>query len=681
MATETITEPLPETTDDLRRLVAKLVAATLAPRTLTGLGNLGTGDTLRVFGDSTTAAANSWADQICDEYKLTHQDYAVSGDSLPLMLWKALPLTVEDDAQTAVQDGINDGVNYVNYPAYWTMFDGCVRRMMLHHLIADSAKLYADNSRVSLVGTWTDDTKFRPSGNKVTNTNGDTATFTVYGNVIYIATRLVNAATGGSFTVTIDGTSFGTVSAVAGAGAEGGLPSATYNQTPTVLRYAGLKEMMHTVVITVTSATAAANKVWLDWVAGNMDCAGTSTVPGPVLFWANASRKTPAGYAGSGGSDAATRQINELFAELVTTYAADGHRIYLVPFAAYYDPNIAGHSADGTHPITAGKTRQYQAFRNVFSALRCGAFQHPLRFLTQLVFGAQAAQTGTIRLPYGASVWARNQGDTHDVEALASVSGGVTRLGRSLIPDFANGLIYFGDLYAGSATPKTSWTLAPIPGAGTDIAGSNLILRGGQSTGNADGGYIDLVTCDAGSSGAGLNTLQINLRCLKNTTVDVFNQSAVPARLGGTLENLAAAYSLSAAGTQNAWAATINAGALLNGGDSMLITLGGFFANTADNKRVRVLFGATVLYDSGAAVAPQNKGFALQIEICRQTGTSWRSIAVLTCDAAAIVADKCQRVAGTDNLATDLALTVEITGGAAGDVILDQARAIRAPHR
>lgn len=685
MATETFTEPLPETNDDPRRLLAKLVSASLAPRTLTGLGNLGTGDTLRVFGDSTTDNANSWADQIVAEYNLTHQDYATAGDTVSDMLWKALPLTVDDDAQTAVQGGINDGVNYVNYPNHWQMINGVFRRIMLHHLVADSAKLYANNSRVALVGTWTDDTKFlsgsRAGQNKVTNTNGDTATFSVYGTVVYIATRLVNAATGGTFTVTIDGVNMGTVNAFTVAGAEGGLPSATYNQTPTVLRYAGLTEAMHTVVITVTSATNAANKVWLDWASGNMDCAGTATVPGPVLFVCNASRKTPAAYGSSGGSDSATRQINELWAELVTTYAADGHRVYLVPFAAYYDPNLSGHSTDGTHPITAGKARQYQAFRNVFTALRCGAFQNPLRFLTQLSFGAQAAQSGTIRLPYGSSLWARNAGNTADVEALTSIAGGVFRFGGAFIVDPTNGVLRMGDTYAGSATPRATWTFEPIPGSGTNIAGSNTVVRGGQSTGNADGGYFEVQVCDAGSSGAAANSFFTALRVLKSGLTDQYNKAGVPVRLGGTFDKLTTSYSEAAAGVENAWQTSLSASFLQDAGDSLEFVVGGTFANTANNKRVRVILGATVIYDSGAAVAPQNKAWAIRGSVTRYSVTSWRALCTLSTDAAAITADRTQRVSGADNLGTALNFTVEITGGAAADVVLEQGNIQRHPNR
>lgn len=65
---------------------------------------------------------------------------------------------------------------------------------------------------------------------------------------------------------------------------------------------------------------------------------------------------------------------------------------------------------------------------------------------------------------------------------------------------------YFGKGGLPTATP-TAFTFATTSASGTNIAGSNLILSGGRSTGSAAGGSVLIQTSPADGSGSALNAL------------------------------------------------------------------------------------------------------------------------------------------------------------------------------
>lgn len=627
----------------------------------------GYGVTMRVFGDSTTDNSNSWADQWASEFGGTLDDQSLSGDSLALMLYKAIPLSVGAGAITAIQDGVNDAVLLESQSQYLQMFRGMLPRMMLHHLIPDSKKLDGDNSRVTFTGSWSGDTKFLGGTvNRVTTTNGDSVEFTAYGTAVYIATRLKHLNSAGQISVTIDGVSYGTVNLVDGLNAESSLSSVTYNQTPTVLRYGGLTETMHTVTITVTSSTSGTNQVWFDWGAGNMDWAPSDRTS---LFWCNGTRKTPAAYSGSGGSDSALRELNEAAAEWLTILAGDGFNVVLVPFAAHYDPNIGSLSSDGTHPNTDGKAAQYAAFRGAWLAWRANRI--PSNWYPRtLTFGSACAQSGVLRVRYtDTPIAARNLADSGDIAPLSFVAGTLTCFGGLLTPDSANNRIYIGATTTTSSPPGTLY-IGPAEATGTNVAGSNVVLRAGRNTGNADGGYLAVEVYKDGTSGTTQGTAYEAMRWLKGVAVDVKNANGVSARLGGTLKTSYVAYSNVGTGAETAASHAIGAGALSDTGDQVSFTVMGLFSSNANNKRVRVLFGSAVLFDSGAGIAPQG-AYVIEGRVVRTGATSQRAWAWMTCDSALITSKAQRNTTAAETLANSITLAVEVTGAAAGDTIVD----------
>jgi hypothetical protein len=73
--------------------------------------------------------------------------------------------------------------------------------------------------------------------------------------------------------------------------------------------------------------------------------------------------------------------------------------------------------------------------------------------------------------------------------------------------------------------------LTATGGSGTNIAGADLRIRGGYSTGNASGGSLRFETSPAGSSGSAQNTLTERMRITSNGDLYVGNgdSSATPA--------------------------------------------------------------------------------------------------------------------------------------------------------
>jgi hypothetical protein len=81
-----------------------------------------------------------------------------------------------------------------------------------------------------------------------------------------------------------------------------------------------------------------------------------------------------------------------------------------------------------------------------------------------------------------------------------------------------------------SASPANG-TLGATNGSGTNIAGANLTIRGGQSTGSAAGGAVIFQTSPAGTTGSALNSVTERMRITSNGDLYVGNgdSSATPA--------------------------------------------------------------------------------------------------------------------------------------------------------
>lgn len=97
-----------------------------------------------------------------------------------------------------------------------------------------------------------------------------------------------------------------------------------------------------------------------------------------------------------------------------------------------------------------------------------------------------------------------------------------------------------------SSAPQNG-TLSATAGNGTNIAGANLTIRGGNSTGSGAGGAVIFQTAPAGTSGSTANTLTERMR-IESTGDLVFNQTNSLLRLSADGSTTSATLRL-AAGT------------------------------------------------------------------------------------------------------------------------------------
>ena len=126
--------------------------------------------------------------------------------------------------------------------------------------------------------------------------------------------------------------------------------------------------------------------------------------------------------------------------------------------------------------------------------------------------GTQAVTTSTIR--NGAITTLKLADNSITVQKLSS-TGGLEAVGTAVIQDGAvtppkiDGTSTFSFNAASVATTlSVTGKVSRDDASGTDVAGSDLILAGGASTGSASGGYLRIKTSPSGgSSNATLNTL------------------------------------------------------------------------------------------------------------------------------------------------------------------------------
>ena len=127
---------------------------------------------------------------------------------------------------------------------------------------------------------------------------------------------------------------------------------------PTLLRFPTTAGK-HSVVVTVTSATASTNFVQIEFIAGNTDLqAGVrATVVGLCL------RMNAAGYLGAPAAygsqiigDAVVALYQRAQREICNQFIADGFDIRIADSNSFYDPTVVANvQADNIHPTQAGQ--------------------------------------------------------------------------------------------------------------------------------------------------------------------------------------------------------------------------------------------------------------------------------------------------------------------------------------
>lgn len=305
----------------------------------------------RCFGDSITngtAASpitNGYAYLLATALARTVPNFGTSGDMVTDQTSKVYSIKPAFGDISTIMLGVNDeriyGVNSTTLSYY--------RRGLqcLAAYLGLGIKQYGITSG-TYTGTWVNTTPYGIGKNSATN--GSTATFTVTGTTVYLGMIQQDAAPG-NFDVKIDGTTVGSFTTQT-TGLGPSVNGISYGAM--LLRFPGLSSGAHTVQIIVTSATAGANTVYIDWVAGN-----AQTVK-PVVYVGNV---TYAQAYTTGGSSANVDSYNAAISSLVSELVADGLKIVNV------NTNVLNLSVDmdgAYHPVNSGHVKLATAFESAF---------------------------------------------------------------------------------------------------------------------------------------------------------------------------------------------------------------------------------------------------------------------------------------------------------------------------
>ena len=170
-------------------------------------------------------------------------------------------------------------------------------------------------SSFAYTGTWTGGV-FSPD--RATSTSGNTATFTVTGGTIYLATVIQVAVNAASATLSCDGNATGATLMFSGVGGEA---LAVGSPQTALTRVTGLSNTTHTCVVTVTSTSGT---VELSWAAG---VSGSANPTFPYLLQGSIINQTPTNPTNIG-------LYRSQITSAVTMLNGDGLNVYLADNSA-----------------------------------------------------------------------------------------------------------------------------------------------------------------------------------------------------------------------------------------------------------------------------------------------------------------------------------------------------------
>lgn len=339
-----------------------------------GLDFVSTGSTITTFGDSVTgglsvAEADRYVNILATKLGNTLTNSYISGKELADFSGAVYGTAVTSTNQVfTFLPGFNDmrhsGASAAALESYRKTLSAYVGWLS----ISDSDKFFGqDTTNISYVGTWNNTTLYAGVTNltRYSNTLGDTATYSVHGNSIIIGYGAIDAASGGQFSVTIDGVLYGTYNCY-----DIYDTNADIGYAPYAARIAGLSNTEHEVVITVTSATDVANKVYIDWVSSN---GGTIKYNSPNVFIGNTFRMSATGYAlgtplWNNGSDIAVKKYNTTTKSVIDSFSNDGFNVQYVNVDSYI--KIPSHLyTDDIHLNIAGQSAVAEAFSTKIDGL------------------------------------------------------------------------------------------------------------------------------------------------------------------------------------------------------------------------------------------------------------------------------------------------------------------------
>jgi len=343
------------------------------------------------FGDSVTAGfgttvfpTNGYANLMAVDFVNgvgKFNNLGVSGDDaadVATSMFTNLNPTDSGNPIVTVMDGINDRTNDPNKQV---VFQQILGSGIVRAAISNTNTVAAAAALVTAAGAWSSDTTFANLTGETSTTNGSTLTLTSAnfpGGVFYLYYRINNrggTTTGGSFTVSVDGTVV--ADTVSGASPITTLPfgGATYPSiaalptAPALARFP-VASGIHTVVVTVTSPTLSTNPVQiLGFAIPNGQIGGQSAprvAVGGTIFQQN------------GAQENLQAPMNVLNQQMAAQFAADGLDVRFANVRAYINSttdmasvatqNCPASTAPGLHPNDCGHRHLAQAFEDTIAA-------------------------------------------------------------------------------------------------------------------------------------------------------------------------------------------------------------------------------------------------------------------------------------------------------------------------
>lgn len=325
--------------------------------------------TLYTFGDSITAgtgasdAAHRYVNLLAAAKGWSLTNVGNSGKRMndAAMIDAMYAEVVGENKVYTLLSGVNDARTGGTDLTLLDSFRGCLQAGIAWLAIPDAYKIKAVDA--TRAGTWAQNTTVYGGMDYKSTTVNSTIQAVVRGTTAYLG-YIRAAASGGTFSVSIDGVSYGTYST--------GVTTPTRQDGDTgqygayLLRFPGLTYGDHTILVTVTSATNASNAVYIDWFGGNGVPEYTDSHP---VYVGNCLRASDTYYSGhSPASDAAVTLYNNVINDAISSLTRDGLNVCLVDVVTSQD-RAADLDADGLHPNNTGHQKLSDLFETAMSSV------------------------------------------------------------------------------------------------------------------------------------------------------------------------------------------------------------------------------------------------------------------------------------------------------------------------
>jgi len=325
------------------------------------------------FGDSFTsgtgasALGNRYANLNAAYLKVPFTNRGISGSGA----FSAIGQAYQFDAYGALAScmiGLNDVKAGATTTSALTLakIQNGVFAIIANHFV-DSTFAAGSGTRISTTGTWSAYSAAAQNGlysnGLSTVTSGSSITFYSYGTKFLLA--LVGSDgtryTYGSASITIDGTSYGTIN-------ENGQTDGIYDglgndngRMPFSVLYSGLSEGKHTIVLT----SIGTNPFCIDFFGELKNPAQCFPIVIYDIAYVNATGQVT--YPSS--TNANTNAANAVIASDISTFTALGYPVYHALTNTYYNATTDAYT-DNLHPSDIGHRHLYQAFYSAISSLQ-----------------------------------------------------------------------------------------------------------------------------------------------------------------------------------------------------------------------------------------------------------------------------------------------------------------------